>query len=349
MAKNKLRTFLIILTVLLVAFPFLINGCADNVPGKIAFISDRDEPMSDYAIYVMNADGSNQTRIGSSFASSLGSSFCWSPDGKRIAFIDTDGWLCIADADGKKLSKLAEVPSLSICWSPDGTKIAAGCLDHDIYLVDDSTGETQNLTNSPDIIESLPSWSPDGKKIAFVVSHPPYFDISLMDADGTNQTKLVSECGILEEIAWSPSGKKLSYTWYSEDIQTPEGICRDICIVDINDGSRINLTDSPEYDDRDCSWSPDGTKIVFSSRRQVTIVNIYIMNIDGSQLCQLTTGYDDSYLPSWSPDGKKIVYTCSVSQPDREDIYVMDADGSNIINLTNTPGIADFLPVWSPK
>jgi Tol biopolymer transport system component len=349
MVKNKLRSFFLILTVPLVAFPFLINGCADSSPGKIAFISDRDEPMSDYAIYVMNADGSNQTRICSWYGYASSSSFCWSPDGKRIAFTDMDGWLCVADADGKNIIKLAELPSFSICWSPDGGKIVAGCLDHDIYIVDSSTGEMQNLTNSPEAIESLPSWSPDGKKLAFVVFNQPYFDINLMDADGTNETKLASECGLCEEIAWSPDGEKISYTWYSEDIQMPEGICRDISVVDTNDGRQINLTDSPEDDDKESSWSPDGTKIVFSSRRQVTVVSIYVMNINGNQLSQLTTGYDDSYCPSWSPDGKKIVYTRSVSQPDREDIYVMDADGSNVINLTDTPGIADFLPVWSPK
>ena len=349
MAKNKLGPFLLILTVLLVVFPSLVNGCADSVQGKIAFISDRDEPWSDYAIHVMNTDGSNPIRIGSWYGYGPGIDFRWSPDGKRIAFIDRDGWLCLADADGGNPSKLAELPSFTISWSPDGRKIAAGCLDLDIYIVDTDTGETQNLTNSPDDMEGLPSWSPDSQKIAFAVYDPPYFDISLMDADGTNETKLASERGICDDLTWVPGGGKVSYTWYSEDIQMPEGICRDICVVDTSDGSRINLTDSPEYDDRYSSWSPDGTKIAFSSRRQVNDTQIYVMNIDGSRLSQLTADYRDCYHPSWSPDGRKIAYTSSVSQPDREDIYVMDADGSNVINLTDTPGIDDFLPVWSPE
>jgi Tol biopolymer transport system component len=337
------------LAVMAAAFLLSTNGCIDSSPGKIAFISDRDEPWFDYAIYVMNTDGSNPIRIGSWYGYPSGINFCWSPDGKKIAFIDRDGWLCLADADGENLSKLAELPSFSISWSPDGKKIASGCLDHDIYIVDAGTGELQNLTNSPDVMESLPVWSPNGKNIAFAIFNPPYFDISLMDADGTNETKLASERGICDELAWVPGGGKVSYTWYPEDIQMPEGICRDICVVDTSDGSRINLTDSPEYDDRYSSWSPDGTKITFSSRRQVNDMQIYVMNIDGSRLSQLTADYRDSYHPSWSPDGRKIACTSSVSQPDRQDIYVIDADGSNVINLTDTPGIDDFLPVWSPK
>lgn len=342
--KVKLYIGLLALGLLL-----LINGsCAPGLsppsPEKIAFISDREgEPF----IYVMNPDGSNPTKIGS--WSGIANTFCWSPDGTKIAFIDADNRLCLASADGKDLSRLAEIPSYSISWSPDGGKIAAGCFDYDIYTVDVGTGELKNLTNTPDIIESLPSWSPDSKKIAFAVFNPPYFDISLMDADGSNQNTLANERGICEELAWSPSGEKVSYTWYSEDDRGAEGICRDICLVNTNDGNKVKLTDSPKYDDRDVSWSPDGARITFSSRRQVIDTQIYMMNADGSQLSKLTTGDSSSYFPSWSPDGKKIVFTSSGPHPAGKDICIMDADGSNVINITNTPDIDDYLAIWSPQ
>jgi TolB protein len=339
---KRIICFFVIL-VLLSLIPYS-SSCTDSQPGRIAFVSDREGEAS---IYVMNTDGSNQMKIGSWFG--LANTFRWSPDGTKIAFIDADGWLCLADADGGNLSKLAEMPSYSISWSPDGRKIAVGCLDYDIYSVDAGTGETQNLTNTPDAIESLPSWSPDGRKIAFAVFAPPSFDISLMDTDGGNRTKLTSEQGTCEELAWSPGGGKVSYTWYSEDSQGPEGICRDICLVDTSDGNKINLTDSPEYDDRDASWSPDGSKIAFSSRRQVVDQQIYVTKVDVKQLIKLTTGESSNYFPSWSPDGKKIVFTSSGPHPAGKDISIMDANGSNIINLTDTPDIDDYLPVWSPE
>ncbi|GAI32618.1 unnamed protein product, partial [marine sediment metagenome] len=160
---------------------------------------------------------------------------------------------------------------------------------------------------------------------------------------------LASERGICEEFAWSPGGEKVSYIWYSEEEPSPEGICRDICLMNTRDGSKANLTNSPKFDDRDLSWSPDGTKIVFSSRRQVVDVQIYVMNADGSQVGKLTAGESSNYLPSWSPDGRKIVFMSSGPHPVRGDIYVIDADGSNVINLTNTPDIDDYLPIWSPE
>ena len=335
--RISMMCFVITLMLLLLLVPS--GGCTDISPvGKIAFVSDREGEPS---IYVMNPDGSNPTKLGGWFG--VPNTFRWSPDGKRIAFIDENGWLCLVDADGRSLSKLVEMLSYSISWSPDGGRISAGCFDHDIYTVDVDTGKLKNLTNTPDIKESSPAWSPDSKKIAFVVYDPPYCEITLMDADGSNQTMITTERGICEELVWSPSGGKVSYTWYSEEELGPEGICRDVCLVDVRDGSKVNLTNSPKFDDRDLSWSPDGKRIAFSSRRQVVDLQIYVMNADGSQLSKLTTGNGSNFFPSWSPDGKRIVFTSG------KDVCIMDADGSNVINLTKTPDIDDYLPIWSPQ
>jgi TolB protein len=73
------------------------------------------------------------------------------------------------------------------------------------------------------------------------------------------------------------------------------------------------------------------------------------MEDDGRQLIKLTSGESSNYFPSWSPDGKKIAYTSSGPYPKGSDIYIIDANGSNIINLTDTPDIDDYLPVWSPE
>jgi len=281
MKKLSKTKSMICFVITLALFLLLVtsSGCTPISSGKIAFVSDREGAPF---IYVMNPDGSNPTKLGSWFG--VPNTFCWSPDGTKIAFIDGDGWLCLIGADDGSLSKLAEIPSYSISQSPDGGKIAAGCFDYDIYTVDVGTGKLKNLTNTPDIKESLPSWSPHSDKIAFIIFAPPNCDIALMDADGGNQTVIASERGICEELTWSPDGEKVSYTWYSEDKPVPEGICHDICLVNTRDGIKLNLTNSPKFDDRDLSWSPDGTNIALSSRRQVVDIQIYVMNADGSQL-----------------------------------------------------------------
>ena len=102
--------------------------------------------------------------------------------------------------------------------------------------------------------------------------------------------------------------------------------------------------------DGEPSYSPDGSQIAFSSNRTGT-ADIYIANVDGSSLRQLTHGAGASY-PAWSPDGQTIAYTAaSPTGPDRG-IWTVRADGTGSATFlgSSTPGanIIDFGPRWSP-
>jgi Tol biopolymer transport system component len=90
------------------------------------------------------------------------------------------------------------------------------------------------------------------------------------------------------------------------------------------------------------AWSPDGEQIAFS--RGVNPAHIWVMNADGSDVQQITTDDDDDS-PAWSPDGTKIAFT--TFREGVAEVYVMDANGSNPTNLTNSPNW-DFSPAWSP-
>ena len=98
-------------------------------------------------------------------------------------------------------------------------------------------------------------------------------------------------------------------------------------------------------DDHRPMWSPDGTKIAFSSNRDGNY-EIYLMNADGAQVVNLTkNGFTDSE-PSWSPDGNYILF---VSNRDRNDeIYRMKADGTEVVRLTKNPK-DDWNPAGSQK
>jgi len=113
------------------------------------------------------------------------------------------------------------------------------------------------------------------------------------------------------------------------------------------DGSELtNLTNNPATDESP-AWSPDGTRIAFTSDRSGDM-DIYVMNADGSNLSRLTDdrGYEDHF--SWSPDGTKIVYSSSeTSFLGDSNIMIMNADGSNKTPLTPQPGKYSFLS-WSP-
>ncbi len=122
------------------------------------------------------------------------------------------------------------------------------------------------------------------------------------------------------------------------------------------DGSGFtNLTNNPSFDN-DPAWSPDGTKIAFESRRDGDS-ELYVMNADGTGVTRLTFSPGEDRGASWSPDGERIVFhsTRDPGNPNQAghhgpvnfEVYVMNADGSNQTNLTNSP-FFDAQPAWSP-
>jgi Tol biopolymer transport system component/serine/threonine protein kinase/tetratricopeptide (TPR) repeat protein len=108
----------------------------------------------------------------------------------------------------------------------------------------------------------------------------------------------------------------------------------------------VRLTSHPG-DDRYPRVSPDGSQIAFSSNRDGK-AEIYVMNADGSGgPRRLTFNQVEDTAPSWSPDGRKILFDRVTAPGEESDVYVMDADGSNQLNLTNAPGY-DTRGAWSP-
>jgi len=108
------------------------------------------------------------------------------------------------------------------------------------------------------------------------------------------------------------------------------------------DGTEVvDLT--PASDGEDGRWSPDGTRIAFTSYRDGN-ADIYLMNYDGSGVVQLTHDAADDTEPAWSPDGRSIAFVST--RIGGSNVYVMNADGTGVVSLTGTAG--GFEPSWSP-
>ena len=203
---------------------------------------------------------------------------------------------------------------------------------YDIYIMDVDGSNQKRLTTTAED-ETRPSWSPDGRRIAY---NDDDGDILAMNDDGTWTVALLAGREGYEP-AWSPDGTKIAY-------QSWEHVPSEIYVMDIGGGDLTRVTDNSAYDDYP-AWSPDGVKIAFMSDRDGNI-EIYLMNADGSDQRRLTNHPAVDAFPAWSPDGTKIAF---MSDRDGDyEIYVMSADGTNVRQLTWNNGIWDQSPTWSP-
>jgi len=126
----------------------------------------------------------------------------------------------------------------------------------------------------------------------------------------------------------------------------------DFDIYEINpDGTgELNLTNNATFDGG-ADWSPDRTKVVYTSEPDGpgSPREIMVMNADGSGQRRLTNSPDLDLFPRWAPNGLQIAFNSSPVMPGgHRDIIVMKPDGSEQTNLTSTPGDDESLPIWSP-
>ena len=179
-----------------------------------------------------------------------------------------------------------------------------------------------------------PSWSPDGRHIAFGSWRDGNEGIHVMDSDGSNPRRLINHSGRDESPSWSPDGRHIAFTSYRDGNA-------EIYMMGRDGSNPRNLTNH-SADDRSPSWSLNGRHIAFTSYRDGN-AEIYMMGRDGSNPRRLTT--DGGWSPSWSPDGRHIAF--DFFRGGNYEIYVMGRDGSNPRRLTNHSG-RDESPSWSP-
>jgi Tol biopolymer transport system component len=270
--------------------------------GKIAFSTTRDFNSE---IYVMNADGSLQTRL--TVNAALDADPAWSPDGTKLIFTST--------RDGNE----------------------------EIYVMNADGSNQTRLTNNR-ALDRTPVWSPDGSQIAFASNRDSgNFDIFVMNADGRRQLNISKGVSAdYQDPDWSPDGTKIACSQASvqNGVRGPYGVL--VMNPDGTQQTRLSATNNVDINPR---WSPDSTRIAFSSNRtgNTGSFEVFVMDANGGNQTRLTNNAGENSRPFWSPDGTKLLFQSN--QVSGFEIYQMNADGSGQLNLTQTP-FDEFQPVW---
>lgn len=222
-----------------------------------------------------------------------------------------------------------------------------------IYLVGPDGKNAASVNTEADPAEYTgPSWSPDGKQIAFASNRggSANFDIYVMDIGGTNLRSVVTHPGGDFAPAWSPDGQKILF-----QAKRSNDTGWDIFVVNIDGTNERSLIASPS-DDQLPVWSPDGAQIAFQSGGSGG-TDIFIANADGTGIRRVTDGNGRVHAaPSWSPDGRRIAFESNRHQATATggaaeyEIYVIDIDGTNLERLTfgSGPNLLVSKPTWSP-
>ncbi len=224
-------------------------------------------------------------------------------------------------------------------FSPDGSRLTytvygGASAATGIWVVSNPFAHWSNLVRLTDSqYDSDPTWSPDGKQIAFIRSQSGDNGIWVMDADGGAPQQLFKDPNFWGyDLAWSPDGTKIAYANYSG---SPFSSPLHVYVLDIDAGTTTDLGAglSP-------SWSPNGFKIAFQVQFSSSDGDIWWMNPDGSARSALNSSGINNWDPSWSPDSTKVVYVAPAG------ISYIDVNTFAQGSLGSGSNLGS--PVWAP-
>lgn len=242
-------------------------------------------------------------------------------------------------------------------------------VNYGFYSID-TDGTNVHRVDPVGMVNVYPSWSPDGKQIAYsrivnISSRTGWMNavIVVMDADGTGGHLLTSTDEFAINPVWSPEGSQIAFERFTRPTD-PEAMPDAVVSVMNADGSNLHDVGRVGYLIGTPSWSPDGSKLVFAgssamepSADQPAPFFINVVHADGSNL-QSIVGPGVVISPSWSPDGSKILYekfneledpfSADAAPSQMMDVWVVNPDGSNPQPLTGDQFSMAFFPAWSP-
>jgi hypothetical protein len=197
-------------------------------------------------------------------------------------------------------------------------------------------GSDPHLLTDEAADDMSPTWSPDGKSIAFVSERDGNREIYVMKADGTQQVNLTHHPSEDWTPAWSPDGTRITFSSYRDGNW-------EVYVMGSDGSDPVRLTQNSAADYGPC-WSPDSQQIAFHSNRDGNW-EIYVTGRDGAGLRRLTEDEATDFAPAWSPDGAMVAFESY--RDGNMEIYMMAIDGSDQRNISNDPYSDEHGPAWA--
>lgn len=255
----------------------------------------------------------------------------------------TDGILMRMNADGSSASTIAEgVASYSL--SPNGNEIVLeGWYTDEYFRVARSDGSNERLLQIG-MPASRPSWS-HGNTIVFQAHDGDNWEVFSIRPDGTQLRRITSDPAGDQSPSGSPDGARVAFVRSSTD---------GLVVADSDGGGEVMLATG--FNAREPEWSPDGSRILFSTR-DYRSVHLYTVAVADGRVTRIMSRLSNGWRrpgASWSPDGTMVVYAAAPESDGRPqdwgqdmDLFVVSAEGRNLLRLTDSPEVSEYQPAWA--
>lgn len=316
-----------------------------DAKGEVLFISRRIPNSSDWQMFLMNADGTNQRAVSNNLV--LCAAPVLSHSGAKVAFTTYDSSffynLYIIDINGQNQKFLSKGKQFcgSPTWSPDDSRITFVKNEnnvggtYDIYSIGvDGTNEIKLTTQNNNF---SPQYFPNDNSIIFSSSNNTWTGIYKMNSDGSNKRLLTPQNKSFGDPKISPEGNMISITsndWNGSQIFVMNSNGSNLKQITFTVSSKYFDTGFPRDGNCNPMWSPTGDKLAYVSYENGS-PDIFVINSNGTGNKRLTDTPLRDENPCWTKDGNYILFASNRNLNFSSEIYIMRTDGQLQTSLTN--------------